>query len=192
MIVFDFDKTLTYQDTLSGFYQEVAQKGENNKLPYQLKKLLLISFAVLYKLKLISNTQLKKAGVWLFLKGLTEKELRLHAGNYAKKIKLNNVYASHFNNTTPENRLIITASFVNYVQPVFPDDQVFGSQLKMVDGRVVGLAVNMYKAEKVNQLKKLGIQQIEAVYTDSFSDKPLMDIADDCFIVNGEQIKKLK
>lgn len=192
MTVFDFDKTLTYQDTLAGFYREVALNGTNNRVPYSFKKFALIFFAVFYKLRLINNTQLKKAGVWLFLKGCAIDELKRHSDNYAQKIKLNQVHEVDFQEIDTENKMIITASFVDYVQPIFPNIRVFGSSLLIKDGRVCGLARNMYKQEKVVLLSQLGINRIGAVYTDSYSDKPLMDIADNCFLVIGEKVEKIK
>jgi phosphoserine phosphatase len=192
MRVFDFDKTLTYIDTLSGFYKEVALFGSGNKLLYQIKKLILIGFALIYKTNLISNAQLKKVGVWLFLKGCSKEEIQLHAKSYAKKIKLNDVYDTVYQTSNSNDRLILTASFVDYVQPIFPEDRVYGSELEFHENRVKGLYRNMYHQEKVQQLKQMGIQRIERVYTDSFSDKPLMNIADNCFLVKGNHIEKIK
>ncbi len=192
MVVFDFDKTLTYQDTLAGFYKEVAVHGSKNRVPFLIKRMTLLCFAILYKLKFIDNTALKKIGVALYLKGLSNDEINKHAVNYSKKIKLNTIYEVEYLKTNPDDRIVITASFSDYVKPLFPGEKVFGSELKYVDKKVAGLSVNMYRAEKVNLLINQGIQEIDAVYTDSYSDQPLMDIATQCFLVRDNKIQKIK
>jgi hypothetical protein len=55
VIVFDFDKTLTKKDTLFGFYKFVSV----NNLSFKFKRLILLFFSILYKLRIIKNNQLK-------------------------------------------------------------------------------------------------------------------------------------
>jgi len=59
IIVYDFDKTLTYKDTLYGFFKAVA----NRDIFYFPKLFIYISFMVFAKLGLISNTTLKEYGI---------------------------------------------------------------------------------------------------------------------------------
>ena len=65
IIVFDFDKTLTFKDTLFGFYKIVNK----NSSIFLIKRLLLLIGAFLYKFKIIDNDSLKSFGIFLFLKG---------------------------------------------------------------------------------------------------------------------------
>ena len=52
---------------------------------------------------------------------------------------------------------------------------------------------NCKGTEKVIRLKKLYKKvEVNKVYTDSYSDKPLIDIAKHAYIVNGNNIKQIK
>jgi len=55
-VVFDFDKTLTYKDTLLGFYKECTP----NLILWCVKFAMYLFFMCLTKIKLINNTALKK------------------------------------------------------------------------------------------------------------------------------------
>ena len=50
----------------------------------------------------------------------------------------------------------------------------------------------MFGEEKKKYLKKMGINTIKELYTDSFTDFPLMDISENVYLVNGNKIKKIK
>jgi phosphoserine phosphatase len=78
--VFDFDRTLINKDSLFGFYK--LMDGENRF--FRLKRYILLIAAVAYKLKLFSNTSLKKIGVYLFLKGKSKSEIDLRSAEYAR------------------------------------------------------------------------------------------------------------
>ena len=62
IVVFDFDKTLTYKDTLLGFFTTVGRERA-----FFLPKLMFYLFSMVQaKTGLISNTTLKERGVALF------------------------------------------------------------------------------------------------------------------------------
>jgi phosphoserine phosphatase len=187
MTIFDFDKTLTDYDTLFGFYREVCK----NERFFFLKKNLLLLFGVLYKLNFISNTTLKRVGVSLFLKNKYRHCLSEHAEVYKKSIQLNQVYYSQFLRIRKTERVIISASLVDYLVEIFPEEEVFGSRLRYVDEKVVGLKDNLYGEAKASLVNKLG-WKVGTVYTDSFSDKPLMDLAENVFLIKKGQIDQIK
>ncbi|HET8804197.1 MAG TPA: HAD family hydrolase [Aequorivita sp.] len=188
MIVFDFDKTLTDNDTLFGFYKEVHPKG----LSFKLKQVALLFVAVAMKLKIIGNDHLKKAGIFLFLKGRSETGIREAAKRYAKNIKLNPIYDSDFLLASPSKRIIISASFDLYLKELFPEEQIIGSTLHYKDGKVKGLKENAYGVQKNHMLKKLGVIEIDCLYTDSYSDKPLMDISKRVYLVRSGKKERIK
>ena len=188
IVVFDFDKTLTNEDTLFGFYKQVDGK---NKL-FLFKRILLLFFAILYKISFISNDTLKKIGIFIFLKGKTKEVVEISSIEYAKTISLNTVYKDFFQNYPIEQRLIISASFEDYLLPILPKEQVIGSKLKFHLGKVIGLKENMYGKRKQATLLRLGYTSIEALYTDSFSDLPLMDVAESVFLVKNQSVKVIK
>jgi phosphoserine phosphatase len=187
-VVFDFDKTLTDKDTLFGFYKQV---DGNNSL-FFLKRILLLFFAVIYKTSLISNDTLKKVGVLIFLKGKTKEIIEISSIEYAKTISFNAVYRDYFLNYPIAKRLIISASFEDYLLPLLPGEQIMGSKLKFHLGKVIGLQENMYGKTKQIALLRTGYKSIDALYTDSFSDRPLMEVAKSVFLVKNQSVKVIK
>ncbi len=189
IVVFDFDKTMTERDTILGFYKSVSRF----RLLYSLKLPLYYIFAVLTKLKLASNTKLKRLGVRLFLTGLEQKYLEKVAADYSSKIEMNDIYKADFFKYTPENVFIISASYEIYLQPLFPNHRVVGSLLSYdSSSKVRDLQINMYGEKKQKWLNDHGIDEIDLLYTDSFSDKPLMDISKDVVLVKDGEKKILK
>lgn len=185
--VFDFDKTLTDIDTLFGFYRIVAR---DDRL-FRQKRILLIAAGVLYKAGLIKNRTLKRFGISLFLKGKTRDELESAARRYAKKIELNDIYLNHFQKTEGE-KWIVSASPEIYLRYLFPGEQVAGTTFTYGEGVVNGLDINMFGMDKKRFLSEKGITRIHKFYTDSMTDKPLMDIAENVFIINQGKINQLK
>jgi len=185
LYVFDFDKTLTYNDTILGFYYELNKR--NNTILKIIKRVILLKASILYKLKIISNDTLKIVGVRLFLKGLKKNEIEKVADAYSKLITLNKIYYEIFINTPKKQRIISSASFEVYLKYVFPDENVIGTTLNYKQGQVDSLKTNNYGTEKVNSIDK-----IFTLYTDSFSDKPLMDISKNVYMVKDDTIKKIK
>lgn len=183
--VFDFDKTLTDHDTVFGFY--AAVNGQT--LFFRLKTKLLFVAAVLHKIRLIDNSNLKKFGVFLFLRGESRSRLERQALKYAESVQLNDIYKETFLSTCKKKRLIISASFEIYLQMIFPNERVLGSSLIFdEDDKVAGLDINMYGAEKKRQLVAAGISKIDCLYTDSYSDKPLMSLARTTNLVKGGRV----
>lgn len=187
LVVFDFDKTLTKGDTLLGYYALVNEKD----LKFRLKRLMLFGAALCYKLGIIDNDKLKQLGVKLFLCGFGREWLEAKAREYANRIKLNQVYDQNFLSTPKESRMIVSASFEIYLEELFPDEKVIGSELVFSQGRAVGLKKNMFGEAKKKYLREEGIQYVDCLYTDSYSDLPLMEIAKKVLLVKkGEVIKK--
>jgi phosphoserine phosphatase len=185
-VVFDFDKTLTKKDTVLGFLLAAT-----NKKFKSLRLLILILFAVLHKLKLIGNDQLKKKGIELFLKGIPEEMIKAKAKEYAESIETNNVYKTIFNKTYPD-AIIATASFQEYVQYLCKNNLILAAKLEYTNGKVSGLQQNAYGSQKVILLNKHGISRVDIFYTDSFSDQPVMDISTLVNLVENDTIKKIK
>lgn len=173
MVVFDFDKTLTNQDTLWGFYKEV----DGDHPLFLVKRALLLFFAILYKANIIGNTLLKKIGVGLFLKGKSRGHLLEKAGTYTQTISLNDIYTSYFLSVPKEKRIIVSASFDIYLNSLFPEEKVIGSSLRFRKEIVSGLDINIYGEQKRSALKENGIEKIDSLFTDSYSDLPLMEMA---------------
>lgn len=187
MVVFDFDKTLTNADTLKGFYNEFR-----SDFYFYFKKLILIFAAVLYKCSVINNDRLKKIGVSLFLKGKKVSEIDVAGRRYAKKIPLNKIYFEEYLQTSKDNRMIVSASFQEYLKYVFPEERIIASSLSYDSNLVKGLAENLYGKTKREFLIKCEINFIERLYTDSYSDRFLMEISKEVFLVKREKMFLIK
>jgi phosphoserine phosphatase len=187
-VVFDFDKTLTKEDTLVGFYREtsISRTTFNVKLP------LLWMAAIFYKIGFISNDTLKKIGVWLYLKGLKKEDIKKFALKYSSKIKLNEIYKNDFLNYPPEDVIIISASFEDYLKPIFSNYKVVGSTLEYDGETLVGMSTNMYGNRKKEWLSNRNIENVEVFYTDSLSDQPVIEISATVYLVDKGSKRELK
>ena len=188
MLVFDFDKTLINKDTLFGFYRFVASRGSL----FSLKRFLLRVAALVYKMGILSNDDLKAFGIGLFLKGRTQEEIEKAGKQYAQTLSLNHVYSAIYKSLDSKQKIVISASFEEYLKFVFPGEQVIGSFLFYKNGRVKGLALNMYGPNKRIALKEKGILTIEQFFTDSYADRPLMEISSLVYLVKNDKISIIK
>ena len=185
MIIFDFDKTLIDRDTLFGFYKAVNKPG----ISFSLKRLLLVVSAVLYKLKILSNTQLKNFGVYLFLKGKSKAFIEEAGVKYAYSLHLNRLYLDEYQNIVSANKVVITASLGVYIRPLFLNEQTLCSELEYKRGIVRGLGLNCFSGNKLKAFNSAFPEhKIEAIYTDSYSDISLMNHADKVYIVKNGKI----
>lgn len=186
VIVFDFDKTLTQKDTVLGFLLATSDKGF---IP--VRRLVFLFFSVLHKFRLISNDRLKHAGIGLFLKSMEESIVKKSAAVYSKGILLNNIYTTEFVAKYPR-AIIATASYEDYVRPLFKDNLLLAAKLEFKDGKISGLKQNAFGPQKVKLLNEQGINNIDIFYTDSYNDKALMDISTTVYLVKNDNIKKIK
>ncbi len=182
-VVFDFDKTLTYKDTLLDFFVVCGKR----------RKLFLAHLgcywmlAVFSKLGLISNHQLKDWGVRTFLAGLSRVEVGDLGRRYAADITLNKVYFEHFLKRFP-NAYVVSASFPEYLQHLFDQKRLLASTIRYEGGKPVGLQMNCYRGAKARMLKGMGIARIDTLYTDSRSDLPLAEMASRIYLVRGDNV----
>lgn len=185
VVVFDFDKTLTYSDTLMRFFINSSEK----RITLLYKMPLYLTAMILAKTKIISNTTMKKFGVLLFLKNMDANTINEVSKNYALQIKCNKLYNS-FNFNSNSKIIIITASFSSYVKHLFPKNVlVLGSELVYRKDRVRGLKYNCYGKYKTELLLIKGVNHIDVFYTDSKSDLPLVEISSKTIIVNRDDYK---
>jgi phosphoserine phosphatase len=151
----------------------------------------LIAAAVLYKTGLFKNRTLKRIGVYLFLKGITRDELEIAARRYCEQIELNDIYLNHYQKTDGE-KWIVSASPEIYLRHLFPGNHVAGTTFTYSGNKVTGLEINMFGEEKKKYLGEKGITHIHKLYTDSITDKSLMDISEDVYMIKQGQIIQSK
>jgi len=118
-------------------------------------------------------------------------EIKNKSIDYSKKILLNKLYFNYNFNNLNEQILIVSASFHNYIYPLFPKNvKVIGSELGINKKKIVQLDSNCYSEKKVELLKNIGIEKIDVLYTDSISDLPLAKISSSIIIVSGNNYTK--
>ena len=78
--------------------------------------------------------------------------------------------------------IIATASYEDYVKPLFGKSLILGARLAYKDDGF-GTAQEFYGAQKVNLLREQGIEKSWYFYTDSFSDQAVMDISETVYLV---------
>lgn len=184
IIVFDFDKTLTYEDTmLEYFFYCGKQKGF-----FYFRAFEYAFFLVLRKFKLISNLKLKEHGIRIFISKRNKQQVTEISVGFSKTIPLKKTVTDRLKAYDPTQFrvMIVTASFVDYVKPLYPDLEVVGSEFSY-KGDKLGLKFHCYKKEKVVAMKKEGIDQIDVLYTDSGSDLPLAEISKQTELVVDEK-----
>ena len=146
---------------------------------------------ILYKFRVISNSTLKRIGVYLFLRNqslsiLTEKSL-----DFIKKIKFNELFKSYDFNNPSEEIYIVSASFEIYLRLIFQDSvKIIGSKLITKEGVVQSVGVNCFGEKKVELLNNENIKRIDKLYTDSLSDLPLAKISSLITIVSRDLLIK--
>ena len=189
IIVFDFDKTLTYKDTLLGFYIHISKSNYKKYF-----KLIIYCLVMLcHKLRIVSNDFLKKTGFFLFLKGLNKKYIEKMSLTYISKIKYNNLFKTFNFEDTSKKIVIISASYEVYLKYIFPKNVVvLGSIFEYKNSYASRFLINCFSTNKLKALDNISIKQIDDFYTDSFSDSSLSKLSDSTFIVKGDSIIKTK
>jgi len=183
MIITDFDKTLTKKDSLFLFYINVVFNARLLRIIYLPVYILIM---ILNKLGLLSNNQLKAAGVYLFLKGLHRSEIEFVAQLYGSRIALNSFGKELF--LSVKECLVITASLKVYVTHAVPSSyKVLGSTLSYSSGEVVtGIKTNLYGHTKGITLSKYCKgNSFDVFYTDDI-------VADSSVIPYAKSVKIIK
>lgn len=186
IIVFDFDKTLTYRDTILDFFKFCCPKVSvfYSKLP------LYIIAIILKKFNLMDNLKVKKIGVGLFLKGSDYNIIQERCKCFAKKIKLNkSVYDKFLQHKKDINDIyIISASFLDYLKYIFPNENIIASELMYKKDRLISITNDCYGELKKKRLIDKKIYEIDIFYTDSMSDIPLVKISKKVIFVNKDNL----
>lgn len=178
MVVFDFDKTLTYRDTTLPCLRHGLSLPQ-----YLFCSVGYYALALLVKLGLWTVLRLKQTMFRWRFKGFDEMSWKNHCRDFAATIKTNALYAQV--DWTSDNLVVITASFTEAVKHMFPESVlVLGSEI--IFSPDVQISRHLYGTEKLSMLKSRGIERIDKFYTDSKADLPLMNIADQVIWVDGD------
>lgn len=189
MNIYDFDETIYDGDSTLDFYKYSVKKR-----PYILFRIIkAIIYMLKYKLKIIEKEKAKEC-FYEFLKDIPDidKEVNEFWNINDKKIK------KWYLNQKQDSDIIISASPEFLLKPIIiklgiNEKNLLSSIVDKKNGEYTGK--NCYGIEKINRLKECfktnNISEdivIEKAYTDSLSDKPLLNIAKKGYLVKGEKI----
>ena len=190
VVVFDFDKTLTYHDTWHDF---LFYSGRRKSF-FRIHHFLYIVFFLLQKFHLISNYDLKRLGVWFFLNGMEIDNLNRYAQSFSLQLRMNQVYKSCFQHAISDKSksvIVVSASLGNYMKGLTADAKLICSELRIINNKVAGLARHAYRLQKMLLLAEMQISHIDEFYTDSIDDLDLVRISELVYLVNGDSIQKI-
>lgn len=164
-IIYDFDKTLTWKDSLSVFFYHDLNC---------ISVFCYLILKILSKIHLISVKKEKELTFRWLCSGKAD-EIRKRLRDFAYKIEFNPIMrVCEQQVATGARVVIVSAAPEDYLKIIFPDIEVFGSVL-IDDGKnIVGLYQHPIGKEKCAVLLKNGITSIDTMYYDSDSDEELI------------------
>lgn len=180
---YDFDGTIYDGDSSVDFYLFCLNK--NKKVLLQLP----IQFIglILYIFRIIDKTKCKEK-IFSFLKRIN------NVDDY-----INEFWNKNYKNIKPwylkqkkDNDVIISASPEFLLKPLEKKlkVKVIASKVDKKSGKF--LEKNCHDHEKVNRFyKEVGKKKLNSFYSDSMSDKPMMDIAKEVYLVKKDKITKI-
>ena len=180
---FDFDGTLTTRDTLLEFIRYAC-----GTKAFVLGFLGHAHLLVLMKLHLYPNWKAKQRIFSYFFKGIDLKAFNSLCQHFADDnrhlLRPEGIQTLQQAKAEGAEVLIVSASIDNWVQPFFPDANVLGTKIEVVNGSLTGrfLTKNCYGQEKVNRILALYPDRNTyhlIAYGDSRGDKELLSFADE-------------
>jgi phosphoserine phosphatase/putative flippase GtrA len=179
MNVYDFDKTIYAGDSSIDFTLFCYRYYPNllKCILYQLKGVFL------YTMRKIEKTEMKEM-LFSYLREIDELSPIVEAFWKKNNKKIKTWYLEQ----KRSDDLIISASPEFLLMPICEqiNVQCLASVVDEKSGRF--LKLNCYGEEKVRRLReKYPLEKIQQVYSDSGSDKPLVEIADKAYMVKGEK-----
>ncbi len=183
--VYDFDGTIYDGDATIDFYKYCLKKKKSIII-----YLLPFSFnCILYFLKIVSKTKAKGSFFKFLIKFKNIDELvEDFWKNNQHKIK------EFYLNKKHSKDIIISASptfLLKYICKKLKVKDLIASEVDKNTGNFLGL--NCKGKEKVNRLmKKYSNVKVINMYTDSYSDLPLIEISEKAFLVRKDKITQIK
>lgn len=170
-IVFDFDKTLTYKDTMNQFF---FWRMKGLRVIYWP---VFLFFVLLVKLRMLTIKRLKELSIGMLTPKKKDAMMDLFK-EFSKEIVLAETINIFNAKVRSEDRVIVlSASPVYYLQELFPDSEIIGATFEFDSNNdFKGILEHPYGKEKYNALTKMGIERIDEMYYDSKSDEELFPL----------------
>lgn len=171
-IVFDFDKTLTYKDSLKELFL-----GEMRGLKYPLRAYYLV-LAVMSKIKIITVRKEKELMIKLLFQS-DEMVFAKKCHEQARNIKLNPLFNKVSEYVEDGNRVVILSASSEYLlKEVFKGTNVgiIGTTFISDKGTIKSINQHPFGNEKYDLLIKQGITNVDEMYYDSHNDECLIPL----------------
>jgi hypothetical protein len=171
-IVFDFDKTLTYKDSLKELFR---QEMTGIKYPFRIVYLLL---AALSKIGFVSVRREKEIMIRLLFgsdRSLFEKKCH----NLSKIIKLSPIFKYVGKYLSVGDRVIIlSASSIYLLEDIFKGEnvEIIGSTFYCENGKIKKIIQHPFGIEKYNLLVTKRITEVDEMFYDSHNDECLIPL----------------
>lgn len=177
MIGADFDKTLTNYDTFIPFLCYYSTQSIFKRLGL----ILIIGIAVALKLRLVSNDVYKLFAVKVMFRGDHYVNFEKRAREFSSRIELN---ALGQQMASRDRIIILTASFKEYIEPLFPNAIIYGTELDIDDnGYIKGVTTNLYGHKKLLKYRENHNEKMTIFYSDSPSDLCMKDVSNEFKLV---------
>ncbi len=171
-IVFDFDKTLTYKDSLQELFLQ-----EMNGIKYPLR-VYYLSLAVLSKFKIITVRKEKELMIKLLFKA-DEAAFAKKCREQVKHLRLNPVFNKVNKYVEEGDRVIILSASSEYLlKEVFKgvEVEIIGTSFSCVDGKIKRICQHPFSNEKYDLLIKHGVSNVDEMFYDSHNDECLIPL----------------
>lgn len=184
MNVYDFDKTIYYNDSTSDFYMFCLKR--HPKIAAHFPKTM--GAFIMYLLRIKTKTQFKEI-MYEFLHEVDiEKDLPDFWETHKNKIKP--FYLEH----KKSDDVIISASPEFLLAPICKEvgiNHMMASKVDPKTGKYTG--INCHGKEKVRRFEeKFGSAHIDEFYSDAYCDTPLALMAERSFMVKGDRVSDWK
>ena len=188
LALFDFDGTITKDDSLLKFIRFVVGDGR-----FVFGLVVLSPILVAYKLKLIPNYKAKQKMLSWFFKGMSKKAFFKVANEYSlvhidKILRPKAMEKISWHKAQGHKVVIVSASIDCWLRPWCEKNglELIATKLEIKDDIVTGklLSKNCYGVEKANRIKEIyNLKDFEYIYSygDSIGDKQMLELAHEKF-----------
>jgi HAD superfamily hydrolase (TIGR01490 family) len=188
LALFDFDGTITTDDSLLKFIRFVVGDGR-----FVFGLVVLSPILVAYKLKLIPNYKAKQYMLSWFFKGMRKEAFFKVANEYSlvhidKILRPKAIEKINWHKNQGHKVVVVSASIECWLRPWCEKNglELIATKLEIKDDIVTGklLSKNCYGVEKINRIKEIyNLKDFEYIYSygDSIGDKEMLSIANESF-----------
>lgn len=182
IVVFDFDKTLIYNDSLTEIFKKEIGYRYHLLVVYFL-------FKFLSKFGIISVKKEKEL-MLRFLFNSNKDRFDKACIDFAKSVEFTPVISKLRECILSGDRVILlSATYEKLLVYLFPNIEIIGLKLDLCGNKIKGISQHPYSMEKYNLLIENNIVNIDFAYFDSKKDEVIIPLCKKWFkVVNGEII----